>query len=72
MSRRPAPERIEIARRAAVIARLRSAGHPASDAERLVEAFAREHHGRLDRGAWDGFDDWLDRRRQPPPRPPPP
>ena len=72
MARRSTPERIETARRAAVIARLRSAGHLASDAERLVESFAREHDGRPDRGAWDRFDDWLDRRRQPPPRPPTP
>jgi hypothetical protein len=71
MSKRPDPDRIAAARRAAVIARLRSAGHPAADAETRVAAFAGEHGGRPAGAAWDRFDDWLDRGRGPPRRPPP-
>jgi hypothetical protein len=67
MSRRPDPDRIATARRAAVIARLRSAGHPALDAERLVDAFVRESDGQPERVAWDRFDAWLGRRGRGPP-----
>jgi len=70
MARRPDPARIDAARRAAAIARLRSNGHSVADAAALVDAFGADHAGRPDRAAWDGFDAWLKRRAARPPRQP--
>lgn len=71
MARRSSPDRIDTARRAAAVARLRSEGHPPDAAEALVATFAAEHGGRPDRAAWDRFDAWLLGRRGSPPRAPP-
>jgi hypothetical protein len=62
MSRRPDPERIYQARRAARIARPRDFGWLEDDAEEAVVALggdaADEGRQRGSTGFWDGFDEW--------------
>jgi hypothetical protein len=72
MARRPDPGRIAGARRAALVARLTSAGHPAAEVERLIVEWERGLAMPPSRADWEGFDGWLARRGRGPgvPRPP--
>jgi hypothetical protein len=67
MRRKPDPERIYLARRAAVASRLRGSGMPEDDAERLLAAWETEAGelglDRLTADYWQRGSDWIDGRR---------
>ncbi len=63
MTRRPDPDRIEAARRAAAVARLIGAGELPARAAAWVARWEATVDGVADRAAWESFDDWLARER---------
>jgi hypothetical protein len=63
MARHPDPHRIDIARRAAALARLVSAGEPRDRAAAWIRRWEASRTGPRGRADWEGFEEWLARER---------